>query len=108
MERIQLLHHHKMFLEALKASPWYKFRPQCIKDAIELRPPVMAYSVRGKMCSVVGYEEPDSKKVEDVTVIVKPFIYVEGEDPTYGEEIADVKLEELKQWPAGEPPSTLN
>lgn len=102
MERIQLLNYHKMFLEALKASPWYKLRPQCIKDAIDLRPPVMAYMVRGKMCSVVGYEEPDSQNVEDVTVIVKPFIYTEGEDPTYGEEIAGVKLEELKQWPWNE------
>lgn len=62
----------------------------------------MAYSVRGKMCSVVGYEEPDSKKLEDVTVIVKPFIYVEGEDPTFGEEIEGVRLEELKQWPWNE------
>lgn len=113
MEQIELKAHHKEFLSEIKESEWYKDRPQCIKQAIEIRPPVMLYSLNEKGCSILSYEEPESGRVEDVTVTVQKNGLVEGESfgPAYNQAIHTnrvfgVKLEDLKpfDWTKMPPP----
>jgi hypothetical protein len=62
-----------MTLEELKQHAWYKSRPEVIQRAIDKLPPIHLYKVKstGKQCYIVSYEEPESGKVEDVTITVQ-------------------------------------
>jgi hypothetical protein len=103
MEKLNTEPHHERFLEELRKTDWYKDRPPCIQQAIELRPPVMVYSLNGKGCHIISYEEPESGKLEDVTVTVQKNGIGEeqGLGPEYNAAIHTnavfgVKLEDLK------------
>lgn len=105
MEKINLEPHHEFFLKELKDTGWYKTRPECIQQAIELRPPVLVYALHGKGCHIVSYEEPESGKLEDVTVTVKKNGI--GEDKGLGaafnaamhtNSVFGVKLDDLKPF----------
>lgn len=60
-------------LEEFKDSEWYKERPDIIKEAIDKLPPTQNYKFKssGKQCYITSYEEPESGKLEDVTVTVQ-------------------------------------
>lgn len=62
-----------MTLEELKKEDWYKERPDVIKQAIEILPPIRLYKFKnsGKQCYIRSFEEPESGKLEDVTVTVQ-------------------------------------
>ena len=62
-----------MTLKQLKQSDWYKERPLLIQQAIEILPPIQLYKFKttGKQCYIVSFEEPESSKLEDVTVTVQ-------------------------------------
>lgn len=106
MEQIHLEPHHQYFLDDLKKTDWYKERPECIQQAIEMRPPVMVYALNGKGCHIISYEEPESGKLEDVTVTVqKNGIVEDGEGLGLGaaynaamhtNQVFNVKLEDLQ------------
>lgn len=61
-----------MTLDELKETGWYKERPEIIKQAIDLLPPIRLYKFKdsGKQCQIYSYSEPESNKLEDVTVTV--------------------------------------
>lgn len=61
-----------MDLQELKQTDWYKERPSVIQGAIDLLPPIKLYKFKesGKQCELMSYQEPDSGKLEDVTVAV--------------------------------------
>jgi hypothetical protein len=52
---------------------WYNTKPQVIKDAIDMLPPDKMYMFKDskKECYITSYEEPQSGKLEDVTVTVQ-------------------------------------
>ena len=62
-----------MTLKELQKTDWYQARPKVIQDAINLLPPndLLKFNDSGKQCSIYSYEEPDSGKLEDVTVTVQ-------------------------------------
>lgn len=58
--------------QALKDSDWYRARPEVIRQAIDLYPLQMyRFKSSGKHCYIIGYEEPESDRLEDVTLIVQ-------------------------------------
>lgn len=61
-----------MTLEELQQSDWYLSRPQVIREAIDKYPPIQLYKFKdsGKQCQLYSYSEPESGKLEDVTVTV--------------------------------------
>lgn len=60
-----------MTLEQFKQEEWYKSRPDVIKQAIEKLPPTQSYMYGCRKCELYSYEEPESGKLEDVTVTVQ-------------------------------------
>ena len=62
-----------MTIEEVRETEWYQERPDVIKQAIELLPPIQLYKFKdsGKQCTISSYEEPESNKLEDVTVTVQ-------------------------------------
>lgn len=62
-----------MELQDLKQTDWYKERPTVIQNAIDLLPPTKMYQFREskKQCQLISYEEPESEKLDDVTVTVQ-------------------------------------
>lgn len=62
-----------MTLEELKQHDWYKSRSLLIQQAIEILPPTKLYKFKnnGKQCYIQSFEEPESGKLEDVTVTVQ-------------------------------------
>lgn len=64
-ERISLLE--------IVEGEWYKSRPQVIQAAIRTLPPTRMYMFKDskKECYIISYEEPESGKLEDVTVTVQ-------------------------------------
>ena len=62
-----------MELQELKQTDWYKERPLIIQKAIDILPPTPMYKFKssGKQCYLVSYEEPENKKLENVTVTVQ-------------------------------------
>lgn len=97
----------KMTIDEVKETEWYKERPQIIKDAIEVLPPIRLYKTpEGKQCYLYSYSEPDSGKLEDVTVRVH-FTGVGGPLAGTGLEVLDFgsgvfgyKLSDLTPWDA--------
>lgn len=61
-----------MKLEELQQSEWYLSRPKVIQEAIDKYPPTQLYRFKdsGKQCKLYSYAEPESGKLEDVTVTV--------------------------------------
>lgn len=61
-----------MTLEEFKETEWYKERPDIIKQVIEKIPPIQLYQFKnsGHQCVIYCYDEPESGKVEDITVKV--------------------------------------
>lgn len=62
-----------MTLDELKTSDWYNTRPEVIQQAINKLPPIGIYQFKDskKQCYIYSYEEPESGKLEDVTVTVQ-------------------------------------
>lgn len=62
-----------MKLQELKQTDWYKERPIIIQNAIDILPPTKMYRFKDskKQCQLISYEEPDNKKLNDVTVTVQ-------------------------------------
>lgn len=94
-----------MTLQELKESDWYISRPDIIKEAINLLPPICLYKFKdsGKQCFIYSYEEPESNKVEDVTVTVQK-TGVGGSLAEMGlgkidtNQVFGVKLQDLIKW----------
>ena len=59
-------------LSEFKTSEWYLTRPETIRKAIDLLPPVILYQwkTNKKQCYIIGYTEPNDKELE-VTLIVQ-------------------------------------
>jgi len=94
-----------MNLEDFKQTDWYKERPDVIKEAINLLDPTILYKFKdsGKQCHIQSYHEPDSGKVEDVTVTVMKTgvggVMAEmglGAIDQYG--VFGVKMDDLEPW----------
>lgn len=69
---------YKTTLEDFKnqVREWYEERPQIIKDAIEVLPPICMYKIKatGSQCYIVAYSEPEEgteQILENVTVRVQ-------------------------------------
>ena len=62
-----------MTLEELKQDDRYKEFPILIQQAIEILPPTKLYKFKNswKQCYIQSFEEPESGKIEDVTVTVQ-------------------------------------
>lgn len=99
----------QMDLQEIKQTDWYKERPLVIQQAIDLLPPTQLYKFKesGKQCQLRSYEEPESGKLEDVTVtVVKTGVggALEGTglemlmDANIG--VFGVKLDTLEPWGA--------
>ena len=94
-----------MDLQELKITDWYKERPIVIRKAIDLLPPTKLYKFKssGKQCALISYEEPENKKLEDVTVTVQKTgiggvmegtgLEVFGTNQVFG-----VKINDLEEW----------
>jgi len=96
-----------MDLQQIKETDWYKERPLVIQQAIDLLPPTGLYKFKesGKQCQLVSYEEPESGKLEDVTVTVRKTGVGGALEGTGLEELMDknvgvfgVKLDTLELW----------
>lgn len=94
-----------MTLEELKETDWFKERPLVIQQAIEKLPPTQLYKFKGsgKQCQIYSFEEPESGKLEDVTVTVHKTgiggamaAMGLGELDTNG--VFGVKLDDLEPW----------
>lgn len=94
-----------MTLEEFKNTDWYKETPPVIKQAIDLIPPIKLYRFKDskKQCFIVGYEEPESDKAEDVTLVVQKT----GKGGALSEmglggldtnQVFDVKQTDLEEW----------
>ncbi len=61
-----------MTLEEMQQSNWYKGRPKVIQQAFDLMPANVLYKFKdtGYQCYIYSYDEPESQKLEDVTVVV--------------------------------------
>jgi hypothetical protein len=59
--------------ESFWAEEWYLSRPEIIRQAIKRLPPFQYYRMKetGAQCYILSYEEPESDKLEDVTVTVQ-------------------------------------
>jgi hypothetical protein len=62
-----------MTLQELKETDWYKERPELIKQAMEILPPIQQYRFKDskEICFIVSIKEPESNKLEDVTLTVQ-------------------------------------
>jgi hypothetical protein len=62
-----------MTIEELRETEWYQTRPELIKQVIELLPPIQFYKIKdsSKQCHILSIEEPESGKLEDITVTVQ-------------------------------------
>lgn len=95
-----------MTLQEFKQTDWFKERPNIIKRAIELIPPIQLYKFKdsGKQCEIYSYHEPETGKLKDVTVsVIKTGIG--GPLSGTGLELIDkdievfgVKLNRLEPW----------
>ena len=59
-------------LDEFLDTEWYKSRPEVIKEAIKKCPPTQYYKIKntGHQCFLYSYSEPESNKLEDVTITV--------------------------------------
>ena len=93
-----------MTLEELKQDDWYKSRSLVIQQAIDILPPIQLYKLKdsGKQCYIRSYEEPESGKIEDVTVtVVKKTDYgimAEMGNGVLGNSYCGLSLDDLKPW----------
>jgi len=94
-----------MTLEELKQTEWYQGKPEVIKQAIELLPPIHLYKFKdsGKQCYIISIEEPDSGKIEDITFTVqKTGIGGPMAEMGLGEldihDVFGVKISDLEPW----------
>jgi len=94
-----------MELQDLKQTDWYKERPVVIQNAIELLPPTKMYRFKSskKQCHLISYEEPKSKKLDDVTVTVqKTGVGGAMDEMELGSldtnQVFGVKLTDLEEW----------
>ncbi len=62
-----------MTLEEFKETDWYKERPKVIQEACCILPPIRQYRFKNskKECVIISFDEPESGKIEDVTVMVQ-------------------------------------
>jgi len=60
-------------IKQMEAFKWYQELPEIIKQIVELFPPTQLYKFKnsGKQCYIISIEEPESGKIEDVTVTVQ-------------------------------------
>lgn len=94
-----------MGLQELKQTDWYKERPKVIQEAIDLLPPTKMYRFKNskKQCQLISFEEPESKKLDDVTVTVQK-TGVGGVMDEMGlgsldtNQVFGVKLTDLEEW----------
>ena len=94
-----------MELQELKQTDWYKERPAIIQNAIDLLPPTKLYKFKesGKQCQLISFEEPNSKKLNDVTVTVQK-TGIGGVMDEIGlgsldtNQVFGVKLTDLEEW----------
>jgi len=94
-----------MELQELKQTDWYKERPKVIQKAIDLLPPTKMYRFKDikKQCQLISFEEPESKKIEDVTATVQK-TGVGGVMDEMGlgsldtNQVFGVKLTDLEEW----------
>ena len=76
---------------------WLKDRPECIKQAALEKPPGQKYSLYGKECYIISYEEPESGRTEDVTVTVQKTGRGKGMTQ-FTNKVFGVKLGDLIPW----------
>ena len=94
-----------MTLEELKESNWYKERPEVIQQAICILPPICLYKFKdsGKQCVIYSFSEPESNKLEDVTITVQK-TGIGGPMAEMGLGLLDtnkvfgVRLDDLEPW----------
>lgn len=94
-----------MTLDELQKTEWYQSRPEVIKLAINKMPPIQLYKFKttGKQCRIISFEEPDSGKLEDVTMMVQK-TGVGGPLAAMGlaaidtNKVFGVGLDDLKTW----------
>ena len=94
-----------MTLEELKESNWYKERPEVIQQAICILPLICLYKFKdsGKQCVIYSFSEPESNKLEDVTITVQK-TGIGGPMAEMGLGLLDtnkvfgVRLDDLEPW----------
>lgn len=96
-----------MTLEEFKETDWYKERPEIIKQAICLLPPMQLYKFKesGYQCYIVSYEEPDpsDEMFKTVTVTVQKTgvggpLAGTGFERLNTNGVFGVKLDDLEPW----------
>lgn len=94
-----------MNLKELKQTAWYSRRPKVIQEAINLLPPMKLYKFKdsGKQCHLISYEEPESGKIEDLTVTVQKtgvggVLEEIGLSELDTNQVFDVKINNLEEW----------
>lgn len=92
-------------LETLQNDEWYKSRPEIIRNAIDKYPPIHHYKMKstGKQCFIIAYDEPESGKLEDVTVTVQKtgkggLLDQIGLSELDTNQVIDVPLHDLEIW----------
>lgn len=103
MGRLNLNPSRQDALNDLMKTAWFQGRPEVIKRAIETRPPVIGYWLDDKGYYIVSYHEPESGKLEDVTVTIRGNGKYKNIPPAqwpnaihHSETISGVKLTELE------------
>lgn len=92
-----------METEDITKSDWFKERPKIIQEAIENLPPTNLYSLNGKQCHIISYEEPESGLSKDVTVMVQKtgvggVLAEMGMGELDTNRVFGIKPEDLKIW----------
>lgn len=97
-----------MTIKEIIKSDWFKERPKIIQEVIKKLSPTEMYSLNGKQCHIISYEEPESGLVEDITVTVQK-TGVGGPLAEMGmgildtNQVFDIKPEDLKLWDYKQP-----
>lgn len=93
-----------MTLDEIKETDWYKERPDIIKQAVEILPPMQLYRVKstGQQVSLYSYHEAET--IEEVTVtVVKtgkggPLGKIGLGEIEKGQGVFGYKLTDLEPW----------
>lgn len=92
-------------LEEFKEDEWYQERPDIIKQAIEIVPPIQMYRFKDskKQCYIIAYDEPESGLLEDVKLTVQKtgrggFLSEMGLGVLDTNQVFNVELDALEPW----------
>ena len=77
---------------------WYNGLPPLIKEAVKDHPPTNMYSLNGKQCYILSFDEPESGKLEDITVTVQKTGVGSMFPSLNTNQVFEVKLSDLKPW----------